>query len=179
MNNGKIICLIGPSGSGKTAIADELVKDCRFAKPVTATTRNRRCGEPERAYHFISENKFEDMLNNNEFLETTVYNGCHYGTPIKEIDKIIKFSKNAVIPIDINGAVFIKKRYKDNSILVFIQRDKQKLIEEILKRNVSNEEKCNRISSIDSECENASLCDTLIYNNYTLEEAAKKIKSLL
>ena len=179
LSNGGVICLVGPSGSGKTAIMTELVKEDNFVKPLTATTRAQREGEPDDAYQFVSESEFIEAMNNNAFLETTMYSNHYYGTSTKEIDKIIKKNKFAVIPIDICGAIAIKNKYRNKVILLFIDRDKGKVISEIINRDTNNDEKVRRILSLDKEYENEVFCDEVVNNDSSLSSAVKKIKNII
>ena len=58
---GSIIALVGPSGSGKSAISEELLKDERFEKTISTTTRNPRNLNELDSYDFISEERFHDF----------------------------------------------------------------------------------------------------------------------
>ena len=58
---------------------------------VSYTTRPMREGETEgKEYHFITEEKFKQMINNNQMLEYVQFNNWWYGTAISclEDDKI-------------------------------------------------------------------------------------------
>lgn len=179
LSEGGVICLVGPSGSGKTAIMSSLVKDKKFVKPLTTTTREKRDNEPDNAYNFVAEEEFVSDMNAGKFLETTVYSNHYYGTSSSEIDKIISENKIAVIPIDICGAISIKNKYSMNTLVVFVNREKQKVVAEIIKRKSSDDEKIRRILSLDSEYRNECFCDETINNNSTLANATKQIKTIL
>lgn len=60
------IILVGKMGSGKTTVANTLVdvystSDLKYERIVTYTTRNKRNGETDKDYHFISDEDFERM----------------------------------------------------------------------------------------------------------------------
>lgn len=179
LSEGGVVCLVGPSGSGKTAIMEEITKDKNFIKPITTTTRARREDDKENAYRFISEEQFLKEMDEGLFLETTVYSGKHYGTSASEINKIIDENKYAVLPIDICGAITIKNVYRQKAKLIFIDRSRAEVIMRILERNVSNEDKMQRIISLENEYKNEILCDAVLRNDKTIEEAAKKLLKLI
>ena len=80
---GLLVSIAAPSGTGKTTVCHELMKrDDRFVFSVSCTTRPPRPNERDGVdYHFISEKKFNDKIQNNEFIEwEIVYQGKYYGT---------------------------------------------------------------------------------------------------
>lgn len=173
----KILALVGPSGTGKSAIADSLIKSAKMDPVVTYTTRQPR-GDNDR-YHFISKQEFLRKKDSGFFLETSSYQGEYYGTHAGDIFSIIKNGKTAVMVLDINGAIAIKRAYKDSLLTVYIKRNKEDCIRSILNRNLSLEETVHRIASLDAEAANEELCDVTIENDSSIEGAISKIKNLL
>ena len=173
-----MISLVGPSGSGKTAIAKALVQNPAFGEPISHTTRNRRPNEGN-DYHFVDKQAFIDMNDRKEFLETTAYADNFYGLHKDELTRLWESGKHAVSPIDIHGAMAFKSIFKERALTVFIHRDKQTILEEIVSRNVSSTDKVKRIMSLDAEYANEAKCDFAVVNNSTIEEAAGQIMSLL
>lgn len=79
-----IIAILGASGSGKTTLQEEMLqskffKQMNYSKAISTTTRPRREGESEDAYHFVSEEEFETLKKANKFIEIATYNNWHYG----------------------------------------------------------------------------------------------------
>lgn len=79
-----LVALVGKSATGKTFWADHLYNSFDFPgtrdKLISYTTRPPRVNELNgKDYYFVSWSEFEDMKNNNEFLETTYYKGWYYG----------------------------------------------------------------------------------------------------
>ena len=175
LTNGGVLCLVGPSGTGKTEIASLLTKDRRFKKPLTTTTRPRNEGESENAYRFVDEEQFLREKNANEFIETTVYGRNYFGTSEKHIKPITDKGKIAVIPIDICGALTLKNIYRSRCVLVFTDRDKRNILNDIIRRKISDSDKINRIMSIDFEMRNMELCDFSVQFEYGAEKCVKKI----
>ena len=73
-----IIVLVGKTASGKTTVANELCKYHGYKRIVTYTTRPMRENEVQDVdYHFISDEQFNKMVENNEFTEYKRYNTVH------------------------------------------------------------------------------------------------------
>ena len=83
MSKGKLLVLSGPSGVGKGTVLGELMKrrsDMCFS--VSATTRQPREGEVDGVnYFFVTKERFEEMIRNNELLEYAQFVSNSYGTP--------------------------------------------------------------------------------------------------
>ena len=64
-----------------------------------------------------------------------------------------------------------------NVTTIYIQRDKRALINSILRKNSSYDDKINRILAIEPELKNAEICDYVIeFDNYAdAEEQLRKI----
>ena len=73
-----IVVLVGKTASGKTTVANELCKHHGYKKIITYTTRPMRENEVQDVdYHFISDEQFNKMVENNEFTEYKRYNTAH------------------------------------------------------------------------------------------------------
>ena len=73
-----IIVLVGKTASGKTTVVNELCKHHGYKRIVTYTTRPMRKNEVQDVdYHFISDEQFNKMVENNEFTEYKRYNTAH------------------------------------------------------------------------------------------------------
>lgn len=179
----KILVLVGGSGSGKTSVANYLTANCGYRKVITTTTRSPRPGEVNgRDYHFVTEHQFWDILDNDGFVEHINYAGNMYGTSKNEIESILKDEIPAVIIMDKAGAQFMKHEYGECVYAVHIYRDKRDLILSILKRDIPNEEKAERIANLDLENIHFSgegIFDAGVLNsNISIAELARSITSM-
>lgn len=108
-----MIVLTGPSASGKTEVAKLLIYKYKVQKVVTHTTRAMRPGEiADIDYHFVTKQKFLDLVKKNYFVEWTLYNNNYYGTSKEEIDE-----DKAVI-VDPNG-VSAFQALGDKNVIIF------------------------------------------------------------
>ncbi len=90
MDNVKI-CLCGESAVGKDTVRKWLCKEQGFYYPVSHTTRAPREGEIEGVdYFFVSREVYEQMQEQEEFVEDIKYAGQHYGITKKEFEKADK-----------------------------------------------------------------------------------------
>ncbi len=112
MNKGGVFVVAGPSGSGKDTLFKELFKrrpDIRFS--ISSITRPMRVGEVEgEKYNFITREKFENMLKNDELLEYNIYVGNYYGTPKGPVIDAINKGEDMLIEVDVNGAKAIREK---------------------------------------------------------------------
>jgi guanylate kinase len=106
MTRGSLFIISAPSGAGKTSLVKALLKtgiDLRLS--VSYTTRPPRPEEVDgRDYHFISQEAFEQRLNQNEFLESAEVYGNFYGTSQKWINETILAGHDILLEIDSQGA---------------------------------------------------------------------------
>ena len=73
---GQLIVVSAPSGCGKGTILAEVLKDDSFYYSVSATTRSPREGEQDGVnYHFLTREKFEELINSGSMLEYAEYCG--------------------------------------------------------------------------------------------------------
>lgn len=79
-----------------------------------------RPGEVEgEKYNFISREKFEEMLQNDQLLEYNVFVGNYYGTPKAPVIDCIESGKDMLIEVDVNGASQIRKKMPE-AVSIFI-----------------------------------------------------------
>jgi len=108
---GNLFIVCAPSGAGKTSLVGELLKvDTQISLSVSYTTRQPRPGEVDgREYHFVSEQKFEQMLEQGEFLESALVHGNHYGTSQRWINGQRSGGSDILLEIDWQGAAQVRK----------------------------------------------------------------------
>ena len=131
----KVIILTAPSGAGKTSIAAYLLKQMpQLSFSVSATTRAPRGNEKQGVeYHFISLEKFEGHIAQNDFLEyEMVYEGVYYGTLQSELTRIWNLGKIPVLDIDVKGAISVQKQIGANCFSIFIMPPSIEVLKERL-----------------------------------------------
>ncbi len=128
--SGKLIVISGPSGVGKSTVLKRVMEQCpnlRFS--VSATTRSIRPNETEGVnYYFVSREQFQDMIEKQELLEYTEYVGNFYGTPEKQLNKMLEDGYDILLDIEVQGAMNVKARRED-AVLIFISAPSMSVIE--------------------------------------------------
>lgn len=114
-----IIVVSGPGGVGKGTIVDALVRrDPNLWLSRSWTTRDRRHGERQDAYEFVSSEQFEAHISRGGFLEWTEFLGNYYGTPRPErLDD--PDAPDIVLEIELDGAQQVKQQYPQ-AVLIFV-----------------------------------------------------------
>ena len=131
---GRLVILSGPSGVGKDTVLDEwTAQDPRVRRVVAYTTRSRREGERDGVdYHFVSPGRFREMIGEGAFLEHKEVFGNLYGTPIRDMEKMLESGLVAVLKIDVQGALTAMKRRPD-ALTVFLMPPSQEELERRLR----------------------------------------------
>ena len=112
MIKGRVYIISGPSGSGKDTVMKKVFeREPNLAFSISSITRAMRPGEVEgEKYNFISRERFEEMIANDELLEHNVFVGNYYGTPKAPVLKCIENGQDMLIEVDVNGAVQIREK---------------------------------------------------------------------
>lgn len=118
---GLILILSAPSGAGKTSLCRELFKTFPDIKEsISYTTREPRTGEVDgEAYHFVSQEEFERMVDEEAFAEWALVHGNMYGTALKTLEDARNNGVSLVLDIDCQGALKLKEQF-EGGVFVFI-----------------------------------------------------------
>ena len=117
---GKLFIISGASGVGKSTVLKkvfDLRSDLQFS--VSATTRPPRPGEVEGVhYYFVTKETFEQMLDEDAFLEHSAHAANDYGTPKQQLEEKLNVG-DVILDIEPNGAFQVLKKRED-AILIFV-----------------------------------------------------------
>ncbi|MBQ4177786.1 MAG: guanylate kinase [Lachnospiraceae bacterium] len=118
---GSLIVLSGFAGVGKGTVLKSLFETHEgYAYSVSATTRSPRPGEVDGVhYFFVSRERFEQMIANDELLEYACYVDNYYGTPKAYVDSKLEDGFDVILEIEVQGALNIKKKVPD-AILIYM-----------------------------------------------------------
>lgn len=118
---GILIVVSGFSGAGKgTLIKAMLEKYHNYALSISATTRKPREGEADgREYFFVTREKFEQMIEDEQLIEYAQYVNNYYGTPRQYVFQQMADGKDVILEIEIQGALKIKERFPE-ALLLFV-----------------------------------------------------------
>jgi guanylate kinase len=106
-----LIVLSGLSGVGKdTVLAGLRQSSLPLHISVSATTRPRRAAEKDGVdYHFVSSERFQEMIDGNQLLEWATVYGNRYGIPRDPVRQALQSGQDVIVKIDVQGAETIKK----------------------------------------------------------------------
>ena len=139
--DGVMIILSSPSGAGKTTLVKMLSKLDNFEISISHTTRTPRSNEVSgKDYYFVNNEKFEEMIKNNEFLEYAKVFNNFYGTTRTPIIDNLNKGKNVLFDIDWQGADQIKNKKLDYKLITFfiLPPSKETLFERLSNRDMKD-----------------------------------------
>lgn len=122
MKRGLLIIFSGPSGVGKGTVRNLFIdrKELNLAFSVSMTTREKRPGEIEgKDYYFVSQECFQQAVDNHELLEFAQFVGNYYGTPVNEVERLRNEGKNVLLEIEVQGALQVIEKVPD-ALSIFI-----------------------------------------------------------
>ena len=121
MKRGKLLVISGPSGCGKSTVIGKMMAERENVEfSVSATTRPPRPGEREGVdYFFVSRERFEEMIRNNELLEHAEFVGNCYGTPKSQVCARLERGVSVILDIEVQGAAQVKQKLPE-AVTVFL-----------------------------------------------------------
>lgn len=106
-----LYCIVGPSGVGKTTLMDGL-KVYGFREAMSYTTRKCRGGSDINSYYFVTQQDFDELIENGELLEHVVFAGNSYGISYKALDV------GDFVIVEPAGVRMIKQLYRTRPVKV-------------------------------------------------------------
>ncbi len=104
------IVVSAPSGCGKSTLVDLLLQEYPdLSYSVSCTTRAPR-GEEENGidYHFLSMERFKELIDEGAFLEYAEVHGNYYGTLKSTIEEVMAEGHSIILDIDVAGAANVR-----------------------------------------------------------------------
>lgn len=146
LSQGFLLVISGPSGCGKGTVSEALLnrnEDIIFS--ISATTRKKRPTEENGVnYFFLSEEEFGKKVKDNQFLEYAFVHNNYYGTPTDFAMEQIEKGEIVLLEIDVQGALQVKKNYKNVVFVFLLPPTMDELKNRIIKRGTESEEDIER-----------------------------------
>lgn len=178
-----LIVLSGPSGAGKDAVLSRMRKsDYPLKYITTVTTRPHRASETKDIdYHFVSEEKFQAMIEHNELLEWATVYGNWYGVPRKPIKQALDTGQDTIVKVDVQGAATIKKILPEAVFIFLMPPSREELKKRLKQRQTESSVDLDlRIRTAEEELKQLSLFDYVVFNRQgEIDRAVDEIQSII
>lgn len=182
MTKGLLIVYSGPSGVGKGTILQPLIpdKELKLCFSISMTTRKPRNGEVDgKEYYFVTRERFEKAIENNELLEHAEFVGNYYGTPLEYVEKKRNEGYNVVLEIEIDGAKQVLSKCEDATSIFIAPPSLEELENRIRGRKTEDEETIKkRLAKAKEELKEANNYKYVIVND-TIEESQKMLREII
>ena len=119
---GMMFVLSSPSGAGKTTLTKKIAEDnSNFTISISYTTRKARPNEINgKDYHFVTTEKFNSLVKENNFFEYANIFDNYYGTHKKTVLELLSKGKDVLFDIDWQGTQQLKKISDLSVVTIFI-----------------------------------------------------------
>ena len=146
VRKGMLLVISGPSGTGKGTLIERLMKeDPTLVFSVSATTRAPRPGEIDGVhYHFVTNERYDELVAENAFVEYANVHGNRYGTLRSEVYERLERGENVVLDIDVQGARNVIASEKEKGSIFNLPPSMQELRSRLTGRGTETEEAVER-----------------------------------
>jgi len=178
---GIIVVVSGFSGAGKGTLMKLLVNQYdNYALSVSMTTRAPREGEIDgKDYFFVDDEKFEELIRKDAFLEHAGYCKHYYGTPAEFVEQKLNAGVDVILEIEIQGALQIKAKYPEALLLFVMPPTVSELHSRLVKRATESPEVINeRLYRAKEEAKGIEHYDFILIND-DLEECANRMHEVI
>ncbi len=118
--DGIVVILSSPSGAGKTTLVKKIAQENNFKISISYTTRKPRTNEQNgKDYFFISDEEFENLIKNKQFLEYAKVFENYYGSSKSQVFENLNKGENVIFDIDWQGSEQIKKQKLNYKLITF------------------------------------------------------------
>ncbi|HEX7597434.1 MAG TPA: guanylate kinase [Polyangia bacterium] len=179
-HRGLLLVISSPSGAGKTTLARRLAGEFDLRFSVSYTTREPRKGEVHgKDYHFVSRERFAQMIEGNEFAEWAVVHGNQYGTAVATVNASLADGVDCLFDVDYQGGRQIRKLWPNESILCFILPPSMEELERRLRRRATDAEDVieRRLAMAQEELRHFGEYDYLVVND-NLDQAYSRLRAI-
>lgn len=177
-----MLVMSSPSGAGKTTISRELLsREPELTMSVSATTRQPRPGEVDgKDYYFITKDKFQDMVENDEFLEHATVFENSYGTPSGPVEEALSSGHDVLFDVDWQGTQQMAGKTRGDLVTIFILPPSQEELEKRLRTRAQDPEDVikKRMAKASSEMSHYDEYDYIVVN-VDVEESVEQVRSIL
>ncbi len=177
------IVISGPSGAGKDAVLTKIKElGCPLEYITTITTRPRRDKERNNVdYHFVSTERFQEMIEHKEFLEWANVYGNWYGVPKQPLKQALAKRQDIIVKVDIQGAATIKEILPEAVFIFVMPASTEELALRLKQRHTESPfDLALRTKTAEDEIKQLSLFDYIVVNNQDeIDLAVSDIRAII
>ena len=167
---GKLFVISAPSGTGKTSLIQAILEDPgsrNTSLGISCTTREPRPQEVDGiSYFFITTERFNEKIRNDEFLEYAEVFGNLYGTPKDWVLARLAKGENVLLELDIQGALQVKEAFQETQTIFIIPPSYDDLEKRLKLRDQDSTEEINRrLKEAKKEVGIGKTFDQIVVNN--------------
>jgi len=181
-NKPLMLVLSSPSGAGKTTLTKKIQEsDNSFKVSVSHTTRKARPNEVDGIdYHFVSNKKFQQLIDEKAFYEYAKIFDNYYGSSKSSINKITEKGYNVLFDIDWQGAEQLTNHKELNLLKIFILPPSIKELEKrLISRNQDDKDAIKRrLSAYSQDVTHSKSYDHVLVND-KVESCLNEIKKII
>jgi guanylate kinase len=146
INRHSIYIVTAPSGAGKTSLVKGVIENTDgVVVSVSHTTRPMRPGEVNGCdYWFVTRAEFEQMIDQDQFLEYADVFGNYYGTSLKAVADCVERGNDVILEIDWQGAEQARQRLKDTVSVFILPPSRETLVARLKGRGQDSDEVIQR-----------------------------------
>lgn len=164
-NRGNLFVVSGPAGAGKSEIVKLLLKKHPDVKlSVSCTTRNPRPGEIDGvSYHFVTEERFQQLIQEDAFYEWAHVHQNHYGTLKSAVAEELDEGHDLILEIDVQGCLQVLQQNPDATGVFVCPPSRENLESRLRGRGTETEESIRvRLNNVAGEVATAYKYDYVI-----------------
>ena len=176
-----LFIIAAPSGCGKTSLVKALLESLsNLSVSVSHTTRKPRKAEIDgENYHFVSKERFGEMISNNDFVEHAEVFGNLYGTARSNIKEKLDANIDIILEIDWQGARQVRENMPDSISIFILPPSKNVLLQRLTDRAQDDDETISeRMKNSESEMSHYDEFEYLVINDQ-FDSALNDLKSII
>lgn len=182
-SHGLLFVLSAPSGTGKDTVIQELkAQHVDFHVVSSVTTRAMRPGESEgQPYHFVSKERFDEMIAQHELLEHAQVHGNWYGQPLQQIRDNVRVGRDVLLKIDVQGAATVRQKIPGAIFIFLVPGSPEELVMRLTSRDTETvAERQQRLHNAKGELAQQKYYDYVVVNRQGhLQEAVQCLRAIM
>ena len=180
---GKLFVISAPSGTGKTSLIRAILEDSEVRNTslgISCTTREPRAQEEDGiSYFFVTTERFNEKIRNDEFLEYAEVFGNLYGTPKDWVLARLAKGENVLLELDIQGALQVKEAFQETQTIFIIPPSYDDLEKRLKLRDQDSTDEINRrLKEAKKEVGIGKTFDQIVVNN-DFDQALGDLRSFI